>query len=239
MSSSPSLASLPSVSCGSEPLAIDVKEVSRRRAYRIVKRAFDIVVSIFLITLFSPMWVLLAILIKIDSLGPVLFVNRAIGLKGAQFSLLKFRSMHAAIDGDIEFQDVHNNSRHGVPTRFQNGKPIYKTALVDEKRITRIGRFLRKSSLDEVPQLWNIFQGDMSMVGPRPALPREVAFYSEWQKQRFLVKPGLTGLYQVTARNHVPVEQMIRIDLEYVRTQSFWLDVQIICKTPFVMVKGL
>jgi lipopolysaccharide/colanic/teichoic acid biosynthesis glycosyltransferase len=121
----------------------------------------------------------------------------------------------------------------------KDGKPVYKTALVDQKRITRVGRLLRKSSLDELPQLWNIFRGDMSLVGPRPALPREVALYEQWQMQRFVVKPGLTGLYQVSARNHVPIDGMIRIDLQYIRSESFWADLRIILRTPFAMFRGL
>jgi lipopolysaccharide/colanic/teichoic acid biosynthesis glycosyltransferase len=218
---------------------IDLGEVSARDTYRRLKRAADIIVSSGLMIALAPLSIIIALLIKLDSPGPILYVTRAVGFEGGDFPLLKFRSMHPTVDAAMEMQDLQMNVNGGIPTMVKDGKPIYKTALADQKRITRFGRLLRKSSLDELPQLWNIFWGDMSLVGPRPALPREVALYEQWQMQRFVVKPGLTGLYQVSARNHVPVDEMIRIDLQYIRSQSFWADLQIILRTPFAMFRGL
>lgn len=222
-----------------ELLPFDTEQLAQGKDFYLLKRVFDFSASCLLIILLGPIWLIIFILIKLDSPGPALFVNQAIGFGGNEFPLLKFRSMHPVKPGHAEAQDVYNNVRHGLPTFSQNGNPVYKTALTDRSRITRIGRWLRKSSLDELPQLWNVVRGDMSLVGPRPALPREVALYRKWQMRRFLVKPGLTGLYQVTARNHVTVDEMVRIDLEYIRNQSLWLDFQIICKTPLAMFKGL
>lgn len=223
----------------SDPLPFDTWRPAQGKGFYLLKRAFDFSASVLLIVLLVPLWLVIFILIKLDSPGPALFVNQATGFGGNEFPLLKFRSMHPVKPGRAESQDVYNNVRHGLPTFSQNGKPVYKTAFADQGRITRIGRWLRKTSLDELPQLWNIVRGEMSLVGPRPALPREVALYHPWQMRRFLAKPGLTGLYQVTARNHVTVEEMVRIDLEYIRDQSLWLDFQIICKTPLAMFKGL
>ena len=209
------------------------------RAFHVFKRCFDVVLALVMLVLLLPLWVLIALLVTLDSWGPVLFVNCAVGQGGREFSLYKFRSMHPIPRSDTERADVMKNLLHRTPTRYADGKPVYKTALADDTRITRVGRFLRRTSLDELPQLWNIARGDLSFVGPRPSLPDEVALYKEWQKQRLLVPQGLTGLYQVTARNRVPIDEMIRIDLEYIRNRSFWLDLKILCKTPSAMLSGL
>jgi len=192
-----------------------------------------------MLLLLLPLWLLVALLIKIDSRGPVLFVNRVVGQHGREFLLYKFRSMHPLQRSDTEWADLMRNLLQRTPTIYRDGKPVYKTALAADKRVTRVGRFLRRTSLDELPQLWNILRGDLSFVGPRPSLPDEVALYKEWQKQRLLVPQGLTGLYQVTARNRVPIEEMIGIDLEYIRNRSFWFDLKILCRTPSAMLSGL
>lgn len=223
----------------SDIATINLGDMSGRNPYRRLKRVADVVVSSVLMIGLAPLSIIIALLIKLDSPGPILYVSRAVGFERSEFSLLKFRSMHPATDATREMRDLQGNVKGGIPTTVKDGKPVYKTALADQKRITRLGRLLRKSSLDELPQLWNIFRGDMSLVGPRPALPREVALYEQWQMQRFVVKPGLTGLYQVSARNHVPVEEMIRIDLQYIRSESLWADLRIILRTPFAMFRGL
>ena len=210
-----------------------------RSAFHACKRCFDVVLALIMLVLLLPLWLLIALLIKIDSRGPVLFVNRVVGQHGREFSLYKFRSMHPLQRSDTECADLVRNLLHRTPTTCRHGEPVYKTALADGKRITCAGRLLRRTSLDELPQLWNILCGDLSFVGPRPSLPHEVALYKEWQKQRLFVPQGLTGLYQVTARNRVPIEDMIRIDLEYIRNRSFWFDLKILCKTPAAMFSGL
>lgn len=213
--------------------------LSRRRVFHACKRCFDFLLALVMLVLLIPLWLLIAVLIKIESRGPVLFVNRVVGQHGREFRLYKFRSMHPAERSDVARADVTRNILNGTPTTYVGGKPVYKTALAERARITRIGRLLRRTSSDELPQLWNILRGDLSFVGPRPSLPDEVRHYGDWQKQRLLVPQGLTGLYQVTARNRVSIEEMIRIDLEYIRRRSFWLDLKILCKTPLVMLSGL
>lgn len=209
-------------------------------AYRAWKRSLDVVLSVLLIVLLAPLWLLIAILIKLDSRGPIFFVQRAVGLGAREFRLVKFRSMRPGSQRADHHADLVRNLRQETPTAFdKDGKPVFKTALVDGKRITRVGRILRCTSLDEIPQLWSVLMGDMSLVGPRPSLPWETALYDETQRRRFAVKPGMTGLYQVTARNRVPIAEMIRIDLRYVRGQSFWLDLKILVNTPLAMFRGI
>jgi len=209
-----------------------------RSTYLACKRCLDIVLALIILLLSAPLWLLIALLIKCGSRGRVLFVNRAVGQHGKEFLLYKFRTMRSLARSDTERADVVRNSLERKPTAYRDGQPIYKTALADD-RITRVGRALRRMSLDELPQLWNILRGDLSFVGPRPSLPDEVALYEEWQKQRLLVPQGLTGLYQVTARNRVPIDEMVRIDLEYIRRRSFWFDLKILCRTPSAMLSGL
>ena len=218
---------------------LDQATLGSRRAFDFGKRCFDVLLATAMLALVLPFLVFIAVLIKLESRGSVLFVNRAIGQYGKEFWLYKFRSMRPAKTSEIEVADVARNMLYSTPTTYVNGKPVYKTAFADYARITRVGHFLRRTSLDELPQLWNIMRGDLSFVGPRPSLPGEVALYQEWQKRRLLVPQGLTGLYQVTARNRVPIDEMIRMDLDYIRRRSFWLDLKILCKTPFSMFSGL
>jgi lipopolysaccharide/colanic/teichoic acid biosynthesis glycosyltransferase len=210
-----------------------------RGVYYACKRCCDLLLALLMLFFLLPLEVLIAVLIKIDSRGPVLFVNRVVGQHGREFQLYKFRSMHPAERSDVERADVERNMLNGTPTTYVDGSPVYKTAFIEQSRITGIGRLLRRSSLDELPQLWNILKGDLSFVGPRPSLPEEVSQYNDLQRQRLLVPPGLTGLYQVSARNRVSIEEMIRIDLEYIRTRSWWMDFSILCKTPRAMLAGL
>lgn len=212
---------------------------TRRGLYCGCKRCFDLSLALLMLVLLLPLEVLIAVLIKIESRGPVLFVNRVVGQHGREFRLYKFRSMRPAERTDVERADVTRNILNGTPTTYVDSKPVYKTAFVERSRITRIGRLLRRTSLDELPQLWNILKGDLSFVGPRPSLPEEVSQYNDCQRQRLLVPQGLTGLYQVSARNRVSIEEMIRIDLEYIHTCSWWTDFKILCKTPRAMLAGL
>lgn len=208
--------------------------------YPISKRLLDIVISSSLLLLLAPFLVVIALAIKLDSSGPILFVQKVVGLSGCEFMLLKFRTMHPGSQDKLHRADIERNVRNQIPTQVDSrGQPIFKTAFCNSKRITRLGRLLRRTSVDELPQLWNVLIGDMSLVGPRPSVPWEVALYSETQRRRLLVKPGMTGLYQVTKRNRVPVDEMIRIDLEYGLKCSLWMDLKLLARTPFAMFNGL
>jgi len=224
---------------GRDNQLLEPAALAPRLFFHACKRCLDLLLALLMLVLFMPLWLFIAVLIKIDSRGPVLFVNRAVGQNGRNFRLYKFRSMHPAERSDVERADVARNILNGTPTTYVGGKAVYKTALAERTRITRVGRFLRRTSLDELPQLWNILRGDLSFVGPRPSLPDEVSLYTDWQKQRLLVPQGLTGLYQVSARNRVSIEEMIRIDLEYIRRRSLWLDITILCRTPRAMLSGV
>jgi lipopolysaccharide/colanic/teichoic acid biosynthesis glycosyltransferase len=220
-------------------IAPDALMLPGQPAYETAKRGLDILLALAMLFVLLPLFLVIAALIKCGSRGPVIFVNRAVGRHGREFLLYKFRSMRVLVRPTVETADVVRNFQQRKPTTYRDGKPIYKTALANDDRITPVGRILRRTSMDELPQLWNILRGDLTFVGPRPSLPDEVALYEEWQKQRLLVPQGLTGLYQVTARNRVPIDEMVRIDLEYIRRRSFWLDLKILGKTPFAMLSGL
>lgn len=188
----------------------------------------------------APLWLLIAALIRADSKGPVFYVQPVLGKDGRIFSLYKFRTMHVGSTDLQAERAIHENIKARRPTALdRKGQPIYKTSLKDDRRITRSGKWLRRLSLDELPQCWNVLRGEMSLVGPRPALPYEASLYSDEQKGRFRVEPGITGLYQVTARNRVSIPEMIEIDLEYIKRQSFMVDLWIVIRTPLAMFRGL
>lgn len=183
--------------------------------YELVKRLFDIVVSFILLILLSPLFLVISIAIKLDSEGPVFFVQKRVGKDGKLFDLIKFRTMY------------HKTPKYSLSPRR-----------ADDPRITRLGRFLRRWSLDELPQLINVLKGDMSLVGPRPEMPQIVQEYLPWQRERLKVKPGITGLWQIIGRKDLPLEQNIQYDILYVRTRSFLLDIIIMFKTIPVVLKG-
>ncbi len=192
-------------------------EPSRLDAF--ARRALDIVLSsAALVAMFVP-FVLIALWIRLDSPGPVLFIQRRVGKNGREFSVFKFRSMYTDAEQRLEIL-LGANERTG---------PVFK--MRQDPRVTRAGRWLRKSSFDELPQLLNILFGEMSLVGPRPALPREVALYSPEQHLRLSVTPGLTGLWQVSGRANLTFEQAMDLDLEYIHRQSFALNLLLIART--------
>ena len=198
-----------------------------------VKRSLDVVVSLLAIVFFAPLLVLIALAVKLSSRGPAFFRQSRIGQYGKSFTFLKFRSMDAAADPAIHkayIQSFMSNKAADGET----GK-VYK--LTSDPRITRVGGFLRRTSLDELPQLFNVLAGHMSLVGPRPPVPYEFASYDTWHRRRMLVaKPGITGLWQVEGRSRVKFDDMVRMDLEYARTWSLWLDIKILLRTiPFVL----
>ena len=204
---------------------------------RILKRTFDLIVATLAIVLLLPLWLLIALLIKLDSKGPVFYTQERVGMDGRLFLLYKFRTMKAGADPELhrEYQKAFIAGR-AEATIDNDNKPTYK--LLADPRITRIGRLLRRTSLDEVPQLLNVLLSDMSMVGPRPPIPYEVEAYELWHRKRLDMKPGLTGLWQVSGRNRLPFEEMVRLDLFYIENWSLLLDLKIILRTVLVMIEG-
>ena len=204
------------------------------RLSRLAKRALDVVVSLIAIILFSPLFVLISVAVKLTSKGPILFRQERVGQYGRRFSFLKFRSMKCGSNSHIH-QEYVKQFISGTIVKEQG--VTYK--ITQDPRLTRIGGFLRKSSLDELPQLINVLKGEMSLVGPRPAIPYEIAFYQMWHRTRFLgVKPGITGLWQVTGRSKTTFDDMVRLDLRYVKRWSFWLDIKILLRTPQAVFSG-
>ena len=199
---------------------------------RLVKRIFDIAGAIFGIVIASPLMLIITICIKLSSPGPALFRQERIGLLGRRFTFLKFRSMTADADQAVHESYITDliNGQHSKMNRGTEAQPLYK--INDDPRVTRLGHILRKTSLDELPQLFNILKGDMSLVGPRPPIPYEVEKYRLWHSSRvFEVKPGLTGLWQVSGRSQTSFDDMVRLDLQYADNWSMWLDIKIILKT--------
>ena len=194
---------------------------------RILKAIFDRTTAAFLMIVLSPVLLAIAIAIKVDSRGSVFFKQSRVGLDGVEFKMVKFRSMVA--DADARVAEVAALNVHG-------DGPLLKVH--DDPRITGIGRFIRRTSLDELPQLWNVVKGEMSLVGPRPPLPREVAEYDTHVHRRFLVPPGITGLWQVSGRSDLSWQESVRLDLSYVENWSIALDISILLRTVGVVLRG-
>lgn len=203
-----------------------------------LKRSIDIVGGLLLSLICLPFCVLIAIAIKATSKGPILFRQMRVGQHGKQFMFLKFRSMYADNDHSIHREYVTkliNNET--IEGGMRKADTVYK--LTGDKRITPIGRFLRRTSLDELPQFLNVLLGNMSLVGPRPPIPYELAAYQTWHRRRLLeVKPGVTGLWQVTGRSTVDFDAMVRLDLKYATSWNPWLDIKILLRTPFAVIRG-
>jgi exopolysaccharide biosynthesis polyprenyl glycosylphosphotransferase len=197
-----------------------------RAAALLIKRLLDIAGSAFLLVVLSPLLALLAVLVKSDSPGPALFRQERVGLHGRTFHVLKFRSMCSDAEEQLEQLSRHNRIKG------------HAFKLDQDPRTTRVGRFLRRCSLDELPQLWNVLRGEMSLVGPRPPLPSEVANYDVWHRRRLSMKPGMTGLWQVDGRNEREFDRWVETDLEYIDTWSLWLDFKIIARTVPAVLAG-
>jgi exopolysaccharide biosynthesis polyprenyl glycosylphosphotransferase len=186
----------------------------------IVKRGLDIVLSLFALLVFSPLFVLIAIIIKLTSKGPIIFKQRRVGRNGKQFYLYKFRSMNENAEEELESLRQHN----------EMSGPVFKMS--NDPRVTSIGRFLRRFSLDELPQLWNVLVGDMSLVGPRPPVPGEVSMYEPRDRRRLSMRPGLTCIWQVSGRNLIDdFENWVKLDLEYIDNWSLYYDLVLIFRT--------
>jgi lipopolysaccharide/colanic/teichoic acid biosynthesis glycosyltransferase len=203
-----------------------------------LRRLFDLAFAAALILLFSPVLIAVALAVRLDSRGPALFRQRRVGYDEREFTLYKFRSMRLDADprGHQEYVTALIKGDNQVPDASANGdgKDLYKLAV--DNRITPVGRWIRKWSIDELPQLFNVVLGDMTLVGPRPAIPYEVAEYPAWYLQRFSVKPGLTGFWQVSGRNERTYEEMVRLDIQYTERRSLALDLSILLKTPWIVL---
>jgi exopolysaccharide biosynthesis polyprenyl glycosylphosphotransferase len=210
-----------------------------RRLFSVIKRVMDTIGSALALFFLSPLLLLIAIAIKLTSKGPVFFRQKRVGQYGEQFVFLKFRSMYVNNDASEHKAYVKQliaGSAKSQPSNG-NGNGVYK--LTKDSRITRIGSFLRKTSLDELPQFLNVLKGEMSLVGPRPAIAYEVEAYDIWHRRRVLeAKPGITGLWQVNGRSRIKFDDMVRLDLRYAKTWSPWMDLKILMRTPVVVVFG-
>ena len=203
---------------------VNYTEYKKSKLYEITKRLMDILLSLIAIIFLMPIFIIVAIAIKIeDPKGKIIFTQERNGVYPTTFKMYKFRSM------------VHNAEELLEELNNQNELtgPVFK--MKEDPRITKVGKFIRKTSIDELPQLFNILKGDMSLVGPRPPIPREVEKYTEYQLQRLLVKPGLTCIWQVSGRNSIDFDQWIELDLQYIRERSILLDIKLIFKTFFVL----
>jgi lipopolysaccharide/colanic/teichoic acid biosynthesis glycosyltransferase len=196
--------------------------------FRFLKRTFDISFSLFALILFAPLLLIIAFLIKSTSKGPVLFRETRLGYHGDPFLVLKFRSMYDRSDRLVS--DEYVGSLLGGAYGELGEQPAFK--VTNDPRLTPVGRFLRKTSLDELPQLLNVLQGHMSLVGPRPPILYEYEAYQEWHKQRLSCKPGITGLWQIQGKSSTTFDDLINLDLYYIKHQSLWLDIKILLRTP-------
>ncbi len=205
---------------------VEIKKTPLDGWGKVVKRIFDIVGSIFFLILFSPLFIIVPWLIKIDSAGPVLYRSARIGAKGKKFYLYKFRTM---------FKDADKIKQQLLDKNERNDGPLFK--MENDPRITRVGKWLRKTSIDEIPNFWNVLLGNMSLVGPRPHEPHEVAQYQKHHKRLLDIKPGITGMAQVSGRSKLDFETEVKLDTMYIENWSLWLDIIILLKTPWIIFK--
>jgi lipopolysaccharide/colanic/teichoic acid biosynthesis glycosyltransferase len=213
------------------------KRIETNKVARVIKRCIDMTGSLVAILLFSPFFIIVPIIIKFTSKGPVFFMQKRVGQGGRLFTFLKFRSMRVQKDCSVHKEFIKQYIKRSDSTLKSGGQKIYK--MKNDPRVTPIGKFIRKTSIDELPQLFNVLIGDMSLVGPRPAIPYEVEEYDTWHKRRVLeVKPGITGYWQVKGRSTTSFEAMVRMDLQYIRQWSLLWDFKLICQTPFAVFRG-
>ena len=191
--------------------------------YKVSKRALDVFASLLGLILLSPILFIVVVMIKLDSKGPVIFKQKRVGLNGKEFYMYKFRSMVVNAE-ELKEKLAAQNEMSG---------PMFK--MKEDPRVTRVGKFIRKTSLDELPQLINVIKGDMSLVGPRPSLPNEVKEFEPWMLKRLDVKPGLTCFWQVSGRNDIDFEDWMKLDIKYVNEKSFFLDIKLILRTVLVL----
>lgn len=220
------------------PFELETLSLQELRTFQVkIKRIIDIVGSLVAIVLCAPLMLVISAIIKLTSPGPVIFRQERIGLLGKPFTFMKFRSMQVDCNPSLHREYVTQliKGEYEAKKNRETGRAVYK--ITDDPRVTPIGRFLRKTSLDELPQFFNVLRGDMSLVGPRPHPTYECELYKRWHYRRILeMKPGITGLWQVSARSTSTYDEMVRFDLAYVRTWNLWLDLKILIKTPWAMI---
>ena len=204
---------------------IDQDQLAKKRIYHIVKRIFDLIASLCGLIILSPLFLVVALLIKCEDHGPVFYKQKRVGKDQRGFDMFKFRSLH--VDADKRLTELKEQN--------EVDGPMFK--MKNDPRITKIGHFIRKTSIDELPQLFNVVRVDMSLVGPRPPLPSEVAEYTAYDMQRLLVVPGCSGLWQATVRNSVGFHEMVQLDLEYIQKSSIWFDIKILFMTIKILFK--
>lgn len=200
-----------------------VEKRESRLIYSLFKRLIDVIGSLIGLIILSPILIIIGILIKLESRGPIIFSQKRVGLNGEEFKMYKLRSMVSNAE-ELKEKLTEQNEMSG---------PMFK--MKDDPRITKVGKFIRKTSIDELPQLINVLKGDMSLVGPRPSLPNEVKNFESWMLKRLNVKPGLTCYWQVMGRNNIEFEEWMKLDIKYVNERNFWLDIKLIFKTFFVL----
>ncbi len=207
-------------------LSLPVTLVEKSFCYNLIKRIIDITGSVFILFLTWPLFIIIPVLIKYDSSGPVFFLQKRLGLKGKVFRAIKFRSMVAKAEDMLKSEQE----------LMEEYLKCYKIA--EDPRVTKIGYYLRKSSLDEIPQIFNILKGDMSLVGPRPIVIVELEKYGRHRDEFLSVKPGLTGLWQVSGRNELTYEERVSLDIKYIRERSLWMDIMILFKTIYAVISA-
>jgi len=202
------------------------EQIKRNSTYLFFKKTFDLICAICGLIVLTPVFLVVAMIIKLeDPKGPIFFKQTRVGMNEKEFTMYKFRSMVSDAEEKLEAL-LSKNEVSGAMFKMK-----------EDPRVTKIGRIIRKTSIDELPQLWNVVKGDMSLVGPRPPLPREVEEYTPYQKQRLLVTPGCTGLWQATVRNSVGFEEMVELDLEYIKKRNLIFDIKIIFMTVQLLFK--
>lgn len=210
-----------------EGLKIELENIEENKEslkfYEICKRGIDIIGAGSGLLLLSPVIAIVACAVKFTSKGPIFFSQKRVGKNGQIFDMYKFRSMVVNAE-ELKEKLAHQNEMSG---------PMFK--MKDDPRVTKVGKFIRKTSLDELPQLWNVLKGDMSLVGPRPSLPKEVKQFEKWMFRRLTVKPGLTCYWQVSGRNNIDFEDWMKLDISYVEDRNLWIDIKLIFKTVFVL----
>ena len=210
-----------------EGLKVELENIEENKEnlkfYEIFKRGIDIIGAGSGLLLLSPVIAIVACAVKFTSKGPIFFSQKRVGKNGKIFEMYKFRSMVVNAE-ELKEKLAHQNEMSG---------PMFK--MKDDPRVTKIGKFIRKTSIDELPQLWNVLKGDMSLVGPRPSLPKEVKQFEKWMFRRLTVKPGLTCYWQVSGRNNIDFEDWMKLDISYVEDRNLWIDIKLIFKTVLVL----
>ena len=206
-----------------EGMELKFENKQNLKVYEICKRTIDIIGAGLGLILLSPIIAVVACAVKFTSKGPVFFSQKRVGKNGELFEMYKFRSMV------VNAEELKEN----LEEQNEMSGPMFK--IKDDPRITKVGKFIRKTSIDELPQLWNILKGDMSLVGPRPSLPKEVEQFDNWMFKRLSVRPGLTCYWQVSGRNNIDFEDWMKLDIKYVEERNFWIDIKLIFKTVFVL----